>query len=279
MKSIISTLTIALLSVSAALAAPPEFFPFDSGVGRGKPEWTPDRQAEALKAFGYDGIGYNFTTPEDLDAWNKALDARGLKLYSIYVGTKLGARDPIPPKLVDAIALLKGRQTLVWLNIQKDKAVKSGENDEEAVKIVRDVCAMAAKQGVRVALYGHFGFYVEDTEDCLRILEKSKCENLSASFNLCHELFSGNQDRLVEIIRKSAPRLALVSINGADPATKRNILRLDQGALDVASILTSIRDAGYKGPVGLQCYGVPGEVEENLKANMDAWKKITRSMN
>lgn len=45
MKSIISALAAALLAYTAATAAPFEFFPFDNGVGRGKPERTPDRHA------------------------------------------------------------------------------------------------------------------------------------------------------------------------------------------------------------------------------------------
>ena len=57
-----------------------------------------------------------------------------------------------------------------------------------------------------------------------------------------------------------------------------HILRLDQGDFDVAGFLRKLRAAGYGGPVGLQCYGVKGDVEENLKANMAAWRKIAAQL-
>ena len=62
-----------LLAWTHAEAARPEFFVFDNGVGRGS--WTPTQQAQTLKELGYDGISYNYTTPEDLAAWQKAFGA------------------------------------------------------------------------------------------------------------------------------------------------------------------------------------------------------------
>jgi len=279
MKLLFSTLCAALL-VCKAVAAPFEFFPFDSGVGRGKPEWTPDRQADTLKKLGYDGIGYNYTTPEALAAWQKAMDARGLKIYSIYLYTMLGKTPAYPANLEAGMRILEGRDTVIWITIfrpkenGKEKAVKPGEMDDEAVKIVQEVCAMAKKHHLQVALYGHKNLYIETAEDGVRVVEKANCDNLGASFNLCHELMHGNEKRLHEIIRKCAPHLTKVSVNGADLATKRYVLRLDQGDFDVAGIVRTLKDSGYKGTVGLQCYMVPGEVEENLKADMDAWRKI-----
>ena len=279
MKINISIIVAALLATSAAMAAPYEFFPFDNGVGRGKPEWTPDHQAETLKALGYDGISYNFTTPEALAAWQKAMDARGLKIYSLYVYTDIGKAAGYPANLENALRLLEGRDTVLWITIlgAKGKGERAAR-DNEAVKLIQDVCALAKKYNVRVAVYGHINHYIETAEDSLRVVEKAGCDNLGASFNLCHDLMYGNANRLGEIIKKTAPKLMRVSISGADLASKKHILRLDQGDLDVAGVVKILKENGYKGPVGLQCFGVPGDVEENLKADMDAWKKITATL-
>jgi alpha-L-fucosidase 2 len=43
---------------------------------------------------------------------------------------------------------------------------------------------------------------------------------------------------------------------------------------NVVWYLAKLFAAGYKGPVGLQCYSVKGDVTENLKADIAAWKKM-----
>jgi sugar phosphate isomerase/epimerase len=283
MKPLLSALAAVLLA-GTAVAAPYEFFPFDSGVGRDKPEWTPDRQASILKELGYSGIGYNYKGAAKLAEWQKAFDDKGLKIFSLYVYANLGQN---PPKLDDALTLLKGRDTLIWLTIPKPKqegtpapgaSPARDSRDEEAVQLIRKVCAEAKQYGINVVLYGHRFFYIETAEDALRLMNKAGCDNLFISMNLCHELASGNAERLGEIVKKCAPSLRLVSINGADTseyAIPKSILRLDQGNFDVAAFVKSLKDNGYKGPIGLQCFQVPGDVEENLKADIGAWKKIS----
>jgi hypothetical protein len=35
---------------------------------------------------------------------------------------------------------------------------------------------------------------------------------------------------------------------------------------------------GYKGPIGLQCYQVSGDMEENLRRSMTAWRNFSRRL-
>lgn len=247
-------------------------FPFDNGVGRGS--WTPEQQAKTIKELGYKGIGYNYTNVGELKERLKAMDAHGLRIYSLYVVTKVGAADTLPEDLDDAMQLIEGRDIIIWINMIGPKGAAKGTLDNEAVKIVRKVSLMAKKYGLRVALYGHKNLYIETTEDGLSILQKASCKNVYVSLNLCHELMYGNAGRLDEIIRKCAKRLVLVSVNGADVGNKKYILRLDQGNFDLAGLIRALNKNGYKGPVGLQCYNVPGDIKENLKINIAAWKEV-----
>jgi sugar phosphate isomerase/epimerase len=282
MKPLFSALAAVLFACTAAAAAP-EFFAFDNGVGRGKPEWIPNRQAETLKALGYNGIGYNLTTPEALASWQKAMDARGMKIFSVYVYTYIGKAKGYAGDLEKSLRLLQGRDTVLWMAILRSKETEEEKaarvnaprdaRDEEAVKLIRDVCALAKKYGVKVAVYGHRGFYIETTEDAVRVVEKAGGDNLGASLNVAHEISHGNGNRMEEIIKKTASKLILVSINGADIA-KQSILRLDQGDLDVTAVVKALKDNGYKGPIGLQCFSVAGDIDVNLKANIETWKKI-----
>ena len=70
----------------------------------------------------------------------------------------------------------------------------------------------------------------------------------------------------------------VVSINGADGkqpgySWDRLIQPLGRGDYDVCGFLKKLKTAGYKGPIGLQCYGIKGDPLENLKQSVSAWKE------
>lgn len=264
----------ALCVSTAALAGAPEFFPLDNGVGRGS--WTPEQQAKTLKELGFDGIGYNYTKPAALAAWQKAFKEQGLKIYSLYVYTFIDKPQHYDPAFKEAVKLLKGTDTVIWMTL-RETTVK-GDYDEQAVKLVQEIADLAQENGLRVALYGHAGFYVATANDAVRIVKKVNRPNVGASINLCHEFITKNGDRLDETLKNAAPYLTLVTINGVDVANKKYILRLDEGDFDQAAWIKKLQTAGYKGPVGLQCFSVKGEVTENLKADIVAWHKITEQL-
>jgi sugar phosphate isomerase/epimerase len=81
-------------------------------------------------------------------------------------------------------------------------------------------------------------------------------------------------------LKQALPRLWAVSINGADtldaqPGWNRYIQPLDKGDFDVAGFLRTLGELGYTGPVGLQCYGIGGDVREHLARSLAAWRKMT----
>ena len=188
-SQILRALSVAVLLLLGARTAQarPEFFVFDNGVGRGS--WTPEQQARTLKELGYDGISYNYTTPEDLAKWQQAFGAVGLKIYGLYVHTSVDAPAPYDARLPEAIRLLKNTPTVLWITIQKPKA--PGDHEARAVQIVQQVADLAREHGVQVALYGHAGFLVEHARDSARIVAKAGRPNLGATINLCHEYMSG----------------------------------------------------------------------------------------
>lgn len=271
-------ITILLLSTTLnafSAEAPLEFFAFDNGTGRGTV--SPKAQAAMLKELGYAGIGY--TGAGGIPEMLAALDKHGLKMYSIYVGATLGPDGPaFDAQLKEGIAALKGRETIIWLTI-----IGSAPNAHgQAVEVVRQVADLAEAAGLRVALYPHAGFHVAKVEDALRIVKAVDRKNVGASLNLCHWLKLDDERNMAALIKEAAPHLFLVSINGADSGDTqqmgwdRLIQTLDRGSFDVGPFLDTLKRAGYKGPVGLQCYAVKGDMRDNLKRSMDAWKEMTK---
>ena len=256
-----------------ALAQNP-FFIFDNGTGRD--DKVPlEQQADMVKRAGFDGIG--FTGSARIPEFLAILDARGLKMFSTYIAAHVDHDPPdFDPGLPEAIRQLKGRDTVIWLNVQG-----KASSDEPAVAVVRKIADLAAESGLKVVLYPHVTFYVERIQDALRIREKVNRPNVRVSFNMAHFLAIGDEAKLDQVLKEAMPYLELVSINGADHEGdwrggdwSRLIQTLDRGSFDVRGLVEKLRRLGYKGPIGLQCYKVPGDIEENMKRSMAAWKSM-----
>jgi sugar phosphate isomerase/epimerase len=263
---------IAISLLSNTSAGNP-FFAFDNGVGRGT-TWPPARQAATLKQLGFDGIGYTGT--ENFTERRKAFAEQGLRIFNLYVACHVDRPVSYDPQLKEAIRQLKDTGVDLWLTVQG-----KAPDDAAAVRVVREITDDAAAAGVRVALYPHKGFFISTTEEALRIQRQVDRPNLGVTINLCHELAAGNADRMDAIVKTAAPHLFFVSINGADRSGGwRELIRpLDEGKFDVAGFLKSLGAAGYKGPVGLQCFQIAGAPEDHLKRSISKWKEISGNLN
>jgi sugar phosphate isomerase/epimerase len=202
-------------------------------------------------------------------------------MFSTYVGANVDpAHPPYEAGLKTAIEQLKGRDTLIWLFVLGDKP-SSDAADERAVAIIREIADMAAAANLRVALYPHTGFYVARVEDAIRLVKKADRKNVGASFNLCHFLKVDRQENLQARLKEAMPYLFAVSINGADGGDTNNlgwdrlIQTLDRGSFDVGRVLTLLKQLGYTGPIGLQCYAIRGDIRDNLRRSIDAWHNLS----
>lgn len=262
--------------VQPGLANP--FFAFDNGVGRDAHVPLPE-QARILKELGYAGIG--FTGTKRIPEMLHALDANGLKLFSIYVGASVDADKPsYEAGLETAIEQLKGRDTIVWLFVTGGTP-STDNSDGKAVATIRKIADMAKSSGLRVALYPHVGCYVARVEDAVRLAKKVGRTNVGASFNLCHFLKLDDGKNLTRRLQEAMPYLFLVSINGADGGQtnamdwNRLIQPLDRGSFDTKGLLHTLHTLGYQGPIGLQSYNVPGDIRQNLHRSIEAWRRIS----
>jgi len=263
-----------------ATGLPFRFFAMDTGTRDAK-HTTAESQAVMLKALGYDGMDHTGTRgiPEKL----KALDAQGLDLFAIYLTVSIDGGKTEIPGIEDAIRALKDRPTIVWLAMRSSQHGNSSPaGDEEALAVVRRVADLATESGVRVAMYPHTGFWVERVEDAVRLARKAERPNVGAGFNLCHWLkVTGGRDDLVSVLAAAMPHLFVVTINGADSdGTNWTTLiqTLDRGSFDTYNLLRVLRDLGYAGPVGLQGFGIGGDVHDNLSRSVGAWRAMSARM-
>jgi sugar phosphate isomerase/epimerase len=142
---------------------------------------------------------------------------------------------------------------------------------------------LARESGAQLLLYPHQKNWVERIEDAIRVADQVERPNVGVMFNLCHWLRVDPSRDYRPLLRRAMPRLWAVSINGADerddqPNWKRYIQPLDQGSFDVGALLKTLQELGYRGPVGLQCFGIGGDVREHLARSMTKWRELQQQL-
>jgi len=238
---------------------------------------APTGQMALLKEVGY--AGFSWRPGADINQIIKDAAGIDLKVYAVYAGLSL-TKDKFSGDHSSTIASLKDTGVIIWLPIMsKDFKPSSEDGDAVAVPALQAMADCAARNNVRIALYPHTGFWIERVQDAVRVAKKVNSPNLGVTFNLCHCLMVGDEDKITDLLKEAMPYLFLVTINGADTGAGRTkwdrlIRPLDEGSKDLLPFLKALKQSGYRGPVGLQGYGVKLPAGENIKRSWAGWQKL-----
>jgi len=119
-------------------------------------------------------------------------------------------------------------------------------------------------------------------------------DHFGVNFRLLHWLIvDGNKDYEARL-RESGEKLFVVTINGAQVGGEpipdlpprltpevmakltqlvpKLIQPLDQGSFDNRQLMGTLREIGFRGPIGLQCFGIPGDARDHLQRSMIVWR-------
>lgn len=278
---IVKAITCAFVLGAAHLqAAPNPFFVFDNGL-RGENLQTIEAKLDLVKEIGFDGLSWRTDEPQRVKQLLDGAQRRGLKVFVLYCNLDLrDGKLVYDPRLKEIIPLCKGGDTMLWPNMTS-KHFKNSDpaGDDIAVAGLRELAEFCASHGVRIALYPHVNMWCHRVEDARRVVKKLNRTNVGLTFNLCHALWDGAEDRIPALLEEIAPHLFCVSINGADShPPKRSwehyIQPLGQGSYEVGIVLRKLRQIGYTGPIGLQCYGLKGDPKTLLSGAMAAWRRL-----
>ena len=268
------------LAAGAPAATTNAFFPFCIDWHDAKKR-TFAEQAVMLKKLGYPGVGHIYL--DKVEERIKTLDAAGLRLFQITMAVDVapGKTPYDEARFKEVCALIKGRGVQFDLLVNGMKP-SDASVDPHAVEILRRMSDQARESGAQLLLYPHQNSWIERIEDSIRVADKVDRPNVGVMFNLCHWLRVDKSRDYKPLLKQAMPRLWAVSINGADdqddkPGWSKYIQPLDKGNFDVASFLRTLREMGYTGPIGLQCYGIGGDVREHLAASLAAWQKMSKA--
>ncbi len=238
---------------------------------------SPVQQAEFAREYGFEGTVFDHA--RDIPERLRALDEAHLQLFFLWLTVEISdVQTKYEPGMEAAIEALKGRGTIVWVAIQGGDAGAGAGAEERAIQAINRISDLASRANLRVALYPHYGFYLARFRDVVRLAERVGRSNVGATFNLCHELRCGFDPEFQQLLDKTIPRLYGVTINGADRQGRdwnTLIQPLGRGDYDVAALVRTITKAGYRGPFGIQCYGLKGDPGIYLKQSMAAWHQVS----
>ena len=280
---ILPALLLSLLCLAhSACAAPNPFCVFDNGL-EGENLKTIDAQLDLAKETGFDGLTWRTDSPERIQQVLAGAKQRGLMVFAIYCNLELKDEQlEYDPRLKEIIPLCRDTGTMLWPNLTS-KQLRSSDpaGDDIAVTGLRELADLCDAHSVRIAIYPHVNMWAHRVEDALRLVKKVDRKNVGLTFNLCHALMDGAEDRIPALLEEIAPHLFIVSINGADshPAKRgwpQLIQPLGQGSYDVGIVLRKLQAFGYKGPVALQCYNLKSDPKTLLAGSMEAWRKLNK---
>ncbi len=278
-KAIILTCGMGLAPAAAAEEAPfHPFFAFKNSMEIKIPSM--EAQAAILADIGFDG--YDHRELDGLEEALRALDARGLQLFTIYFRVDIDAPEqPYASGLDAALPLLQGRNVILWCNTHSKRFSPSDPaGDVHAVPIFQALADKIAPYGVRAAPYPHVRMWVESPEDAARLAAKVNRPNFGTSFNLYHwKALEGERKRpLPEVAALLGPTLMVLSINGGQGKTIAIGPLQEQDLKECCEALSLFRAEGFRGPVGLQCYKIEEAAPVHLRQSMAIWKQIKQQL-
>lgn len=235
------------------------------------------QQADILKRLGSRKATESRNRWDEFPQVLETFDRSGIEMVAVYVRLSIGDRE-LPDFFAPLIDCLKGHNTLIWLNLVSQSYKPSdAEGDKDARKIVLAAADLAEQAGLSISLYHHRGDWMERIGDTFRLAETCDRKNVGCTFNLYHWLFNDGGDHLEETAKKVLPRLNCITINGAMKNTaaidvREAILPLGEGDYDVEQFVRTFIKLGYRGPIGMQGYGIGGEIEKKMADSLEVWR-------
>ena len=169
-------------------------------------------------------------------------------------------------------------QTQLWISLGDPAPQGSqAEKVQAAAAAIRPIAEAAAKIGCRVALYNHGGWFGEP-ENQVAIIEHLQMANVGIVYNLHHG--HSHLARFPELLRKMQPHLLAFNLNGmvvdGDRVGKK-ILTLGAGDQDLG-LLKTLRDSGWRGPVGILDHREETDSEVTLRANLAGLDQLRQQL-
>lgn len=239
-------------------------------------------RCQMLSELGYDGTYLTVWSPHaERDIAHLATIPANHKLAVQGVYFMLNIADEVAMQHTLALIAQVPVATTIELAVyvgQPNQHQQDAQFDALLLNYLPQLCQLAEQHNHQLALYPHVQFWLETPADAVRICAKYPHPRLGIAFTAFHWYASGQRD-LVQTLQLIAPWLKTANICGSrvlppGHALPASIELIDSGELDLFVVLCQLKAAGYAGPIGLQGYGIGGDVYHNLRKSIQTFRDL-----
>ena len=241
-------------------------------------QYPPRIRCEMLAELGFEAVYASvFGEPEEAVAWLAHEPTRhGLGVAGVYA--VLETASPGAEASLDrarrTVAAMPAGVALELAIRNPGLAASDPAGDPGAVEAVAELADAVSAKGGRLGLYPHLGFWLERFDDALRLCERVARTDVGVIFCGYHWYATGAEVP-ASGLASARKKLFGVNLSGVVPAGEGfRIVPLDEGVMDNFAVLAALRRAGYDGPLGVQGYGVGGDVYANLARSIRALRSM-----
>ncbi len=230
----------------------------------------PKERADMLVRLGVKRVAYDWRD-QHIPQWDEELDqykSHGIELVGFWA----------PDRHWQILELLKrhGLKSQLWVMGGEPKGDTQDAKVEADAARIGPIAKLASEYGCTVGLYNHGGWFGEP-ENQIAIIERLRRDgvtNVGIVYNLHHG--HAHRDRFPALLKAMKPYLMCLTINGMKKGGPE-ILPVGQGDDDL-SLLKTIKDSGYSGPIAILNHREQVDAEEGLRQNIEGLKKLLRDM-
>lgn len=241
-----------------------------------------EAQAALVKRLGFDGLAGH--QEDNYYVLRAAMDKVGIEMPEMYIAMNIvEGKITYHEELKNIMEHSRDRDLLVALHLHAEEYTgRSGEADELFIDGIRELSDFAAPLNIEIAIYPHVNFYCETVEHALNLAESIDRKNAGITLNLCHLLKVEGEEGWETKALAVLPNLFMVSINGAESGPTKDmdwdklIQPLGEGSFDTYELVKLLKDNGYDGKFGLQCYNIKQDCELALTKSMLTWKEYQK---
>lgn len=242
---------------------------------------TPEQRLDMLSRLGLKKYAYDWREkhlPEMAEEWRLAKQ-KNIKVHAVWCW--IDGRTDQPG------ALSKGNETIfnnlketklktqIWVGVNNNyfEGLDDPGKLAKGVDLVKYLYQRAKKIGCTIALYNH-GDWFGEPENEVRIIEASGLKNVGIIYNFHHA--HDQLARYEQIIRRALPYLWGVNLNGMKLHADK-IMPLGTGDREY-DMMVNLKNAGYRGPIGILGHVENADVEVILKANLAGLQNLLTKM-